>query len=60
MLKNENNNMAILKKCEIECLKKSGMQIKDIKEFIGWCSLGDKTISKRKEMFLRCGNALNS
>ena len=23
MLKNENNNMAILKKCEIECLKKS-------------------------------------
>lgn len=37
----------------IECLKKSGMQIKDIKEFIGWCSLGDKTISKRKEMFLK-------
>ena len=37
----------------IECLKKSGMQIKDIKEFIGWCSLGDKTISKRKKMFLK-------
>ena len=37
----------------IECLKKSGMQIKDIKEFIGWCSLGDTTISKRKEMFLK-------
>ncbi len=36
----------------IECLKKSGMQIKEIKEFMYWCSLGDKTIAKRKEMFL--------
>ena len=36
----------------IECLKKSGMQIKEIKEFMHWCSLGDETISKRKEMFL--------
>ncbi len=36
----------------IECLKKSGMQIKEIKEFMHWCSLGDKTIEKRKEMFL--------
>lgn len=36
----------------IECLKKSGMQIKEIKEFMYWCSLGDKTILKRKEMFL--------
>lgn len=36
----------------IECLKKSGMQIKEIKEFMHWCSLGDKTIRQRKEMFL--------
>lgn len=36
----------------IECLKKSGMQIKEIKEFMHWCSLGDKTIEKRKAMFL--------
>ena len=36
----------------IECLKKSGMQIKEIKEFMHWCSLGDKTILKRKEIFL--------
>jgi len=36
----------------IECLKKSGMQIKEIKEFMHWCSLGDKTIAKRKNMFL--------
>jgi len=36
----------------IECLKKSGMQIKEIKEFMHWCALGDKTIAKRKAMFL--------
>lgn len=37
----------------IECLKKSGMKIKDIKEFMHWCSLGDETIQTRKEMFLK-------
>lgn len=37
----------------IECLKKSGMKIKDIKEFMHWCSLGDETIEIRKEMFLK-------
>lgn len=37
----------------IECLKKSGMQIKDIKEFMYWCSLGSSTISKRKDMFFK-------
>ncbi len=37
----------------IECLKKSGMQIKDIKEFMKWCSMGDKTLKIRKEMFLK-------
>ena len=36
----------------IECLKKSGMQIKEIKEFMHWCSLGDKTILKRKEILI--------
>lgn len=37
----------------IECLKKSGMSIKDIKEFMRWCSLGDKTIKQRYNMFLK-------
>ncbi len=37
----------------IECLKKSGMEIKDIKEFIKWCSQGSATYPKRYEMFLR-------
>lgn len=29
------------------------MQIKDIKEFMYWCSLGNQTIPRRKIMFLK-------
>lgn len=35
----------------IECLKNSGMQLKEIKEFMKWCVQGDKTIDKRLNMF---------
>ncbi|MDF2858817.1 MAG: transcriptional regulator MerR family [Neobacillus sp.] len=35
----------------IECLKKTGMSIKDIRTFIDWCSEGDKTIDQRLNMF---------
>ncbi|NCC06597.1 MAG: MerR family transcriptional regulator [Clostridia bacterium] len=35
----------------IECLKATGMPIKDIKTFIGWCMEGDATLEKRREMF---------
>ena len=35
----------------IECLKGTGMQLKDIKQYIDWCQEGDKTISQRLEMF---------
>lgn len=31
----------------IECLKKTGMPIKEIKRFIDWCIEGDSTIDKR-------------
>jgi DNA-binding transcriptional MerR regulator len=31
----------------IECLKKSGMSIKDIKTFIDWCQEGDETLKER-------------
>lgn len=31
----------------IECLKKTGMPIKDIKTFIDWCLEGDSTIDER-------------
>lgn len=36
----------------IECLKKTGMPIKDIKIFIDWCIEGDKTLTERYTMFL--------
>lgn len=31
----------------IECLKKAGVSIKDIKTFIDWCMEGDSTIEQR-------------
>lgn len=37
----------------IECLKRSGMEIKDIKTFMGWCSEGSSTYPLRMELFLR-------
>lgn len=44
----------------IECLKKSGMEIKDIKEFMKWCSLGSKTYPQRREMFFRQKNVVEA
>ncbi|MBQ0066029.1 MAG: MerR family transcriptional regulator [Firmicutes bacterium] len=35
----------------IECLKNSGMQLKDIRVFMDWCEQGDSTIEKRLAMF---------
>lgn len=35
----------------IECLKKSGLEIKDIKQFMDWCVDGAVTYPQRKEMF---------
>ena len=37
----------------IECLKKSGMEIKDIKQFMEWCTEGSKTYPKRLDLFVR-------
>lgn len=37
----------------VNCLKASGMSIKDIKQFIDWDMQGDATIQKRLEMFYR-------
>jgi DNA-binding transcriptional MerR regulator len=36
----------------IECLKSTGMPIKDIKNFIDWCSDGDSTLQQRYDMFM--------
>ena len=37
----------------IECLKTTGMSIKEIKEFLGWCQEGDSSLQKRREMFYK-------
>lgn len=37
----------------IECLKKSGLGVKDIKQFIEWCGQGSKTFLQRRELFRR-------
>lgn len=34
----------------IECLKQTGLPIKGIKAFMGWCLEGDSTIGKRLEL----------
>jgi len=36
----------------IECLKSTGMPIKEIKNFIDWCSDGDSTLQQRYDMFM--------
>ena len=35
----------------IECLKKAGMEIQDIRLFMEWCAEGPSTYPKRKAMF---------
>ena len=35
----------------IECLKKSGLEIKDIKQFMDWCVEGASTYPQRKAFF---------
>ena len=36
----------------IECLKKSGLEIRDIKQFMEWCVQGSETYPQRRELFL--------
>ncbi|QKE75832.1 MerR family transcriptional regulator [Arthrobacter citreus] len=36
----------------IECLKSTGMPIKEIKNFIEWCSDGDSTLQLRYDLFM--------
>lgn len=36
----------------IECLKKSGMSIKEIRQFSKWVQMGDASLQERYEMFL--------
>jgi len=44
----------------IQCLKSTGMPIKEIKNFIAWCSEGDATLRQRYDMFLERKAAVES
>lgn len=35
----------------IECLKASGLEIKDIRKFMAWCVEGPSTYAQRKDLF---------
>lgn len=35
----------------IECLKKSGLEIKQIRQFMEWCRQGSSTYEKRRQLF---------
>lgn len=35
----------------IECLKESGLELKDVKQFIKWATKGSSTYKSRKELF---------
>ncbi len=37
----------------IECLKKSGLEIRDIRQFMDWCAKGSETYPQRRELFVR-------
>lgn len=44
----------------IECLKKSGLALKDIKQFIDWCEQGSTTYEQRRELFVKQKRAVEA
>ena len=44
----------------IECLKKSGMPIKDIRQFSEWVLMGDDSLNERYEIFLERKKAVEA
>lgn len=44
----------------IECLKKSGLEIKEIKQFMDWCNEGPSTFEKRRELLGKRRDALKA
>lgn len=43
----------------IECLKGTGMSIKNIKQYIDWYLQGDSTLEQRLNMFIEQNNKIN-
>lgn len=37
----------------IECLKNTGVPIRDIKQYIDWCMEGDTTLQQRRDLFVQ-------
>ncbi len=37
----------------IQCLKQSGLEIKDIRQFMAWCAEGSSTYAQRRTLFLK-------
>lgn len=37
----------------LKCLKTTGMELNDIKTFFDWCKIGDQTIEKRYDLFIK-------
>ncbi len=44
----------------IECLKSAGLEIKDIKQFMQWCSEGSSTYKNRLELFTQRKEAVET
>lgn len=44
----------------IECLKESGMSLKDIRAFIDWCQEGDVSLAARLDMFYQRREAVQA
>lgn len=44
----------------IECLKKAGLEIRDIKQFMQWCTQGASTYPQRYELFVRQRDAVEA
>ena len=44
----------------IECLKKSGLEIRDIRQFIDWCQQGPATYEQRRQLFVRQKDAVEA
>ena len=44
----------------IECLKKTGMSIKDIRQFVVWVQQGDRSLKERYQLFLERKKAVEA
>jgi len=44
----------------INCLKNTGMSIKDIKTYMDWCKEGDASLNKRLDVFIKQKEAISA